>query len=274
MLKLKKPLVVFDLETTGLDTKTDRIIQIALTRLFPDGRKPHSVSWLVFPEIHIPSEVTELTGITDLMVTGKPTFADIADDVVMLMGGADLAGHNIESFDVPMLKSELARCHRALNWADVQFLDTKKIFVEKEKRDLESALKFYCDEDFAEGTRHTAGGDVDATTKVIMGMARRYFDGIDNGRVVTVEDMIQLGLDKSGKFVDPDRKFIWRNGEPAFCFGKHRGRALREVATTDSGYLYWLINKADEFSDEGKRIVQDALGGKHRQRPAPAAVPA
>lgn len=278
MIKLTRPLVVFDLETTGADPKTDCITQISGLRVRPAAEgtvvaKPFD--FYVNPGAPIPAEIVELNGITNAFLADKPMFKEIAPKILDLFADCDLGGFAVERFDIPVLQAELRRAGLAeIDLAGRKVVDAQKIYHQQEPRRLENALQFYCGRKFGEGEWHRANHDAQATMEILFAMPAKYSKVIDGSWVhlETLDHLIALGEDTSGRFCDPEKKFEWKNGEPAFRFGKHKGRALRDVVLTDRGYLDWLLFKADDFDGEARRIVMDAVRGLHRSRPAKAAV--
>jgi DNA polymerase III subunit epsilon len=284
-LRLDRPILFLDLETTGTDPGNDRVVQIGFVKLHPDGREElfrDTGEVLVNPERPIPRESTQIHGITDEMVRDAPTFEKMADSVLEFMTGADLAGYNLLRFDVPLLQMEFTRVQERRNhtgqpraktlWdplgetADpegatpVRILDPQVIFHRREPRDLSAALRFYCGREL-EGA-HGALADSRATLEVLLGQVRHYED-----LPAEVEGLHRESNPPDPRFVDRTRKFAWRGGEPALAFGRqHRDRTLRELAQEPDGrgYLFW-IHSAD-FSPEVKKLVGDALEGKVPRR--------
>jgi DNA polymerase III subunit epsilon len=284
-LRLDRPILFLDLETTGTDPGNDRVVQIGLVKLHPDGREEpfrDRGEVLVNPERPIPRESTQIHGITDEMVEDVPTFEKMADSVLEFMTGADLAGYNILRFDVPLLQAEFARVQERRNrtgqplakalWdplgestdhegaPPVRILDPQVIFHRREPRDLSAALRFYCGSKL-EGA-HGALADTRATIEVLLGQVRHYED-----LPAEVEGLHRESNPPDARFVDRTRKFAWRGGEPALAFGRqHRERTLRELAQEPDGrgYLFWI--QGADFSPEVKKLVGDALEGKVPRR--------
>ncbi len=256
-LDLDRPLVVFDLETTGIDPVSDRIVQIGLVRVEPDGHRRTFVS-LIDPRRPIPPQATAIHGITNADVAGRPTFLEIAPELSVLLEGADLAGYNSVRFDLPLLAEELRRAGRPLDMEGRRHLDAMVIFHQKEPRNLEAAFKFYCDKQLAKA--HDALGDASATLEILDAQLERYPDLPRD-----LAGLHQYCNQEEGRWVDATRKFAWTSsGEAVFGFGKHKGKALREVATSTPDYLEWIIS--NDFSEEVKQIARDALGGYFPQR--------
>lgn len=254
-LKLTRPLVCFDVETTGTDPKTDRIVQLGLVKTYPDGRV---TEWetLVNPRIAIPPEVTAVHGITDEMVRDAPPFPRVAPMIVAGFRDCDIAGYNV-TFDLRFLKEELLRCGAPLDAGllDGYVVDGYRIFKEKEPHDLTTAVAKYLGTDH-QGA-HTALADARATLGVIEAQIAHY------GLPETPQELHAAFFDKvKPGHLDPEGKIAWRNGEACLNFGKYPGMALRKV---DHGYLRWIM--AGDFSPKVKAIVGDALRGVYPERP-------
>ena len=251
-LHLERPLVCFDLETTGTDIATDRIVQIGLIRVETDGSR-RSFEALANPQRPIPPQATAVHGITDADVADKPPFAQLAEEVLSFFESADVAGYNSVSFDLPLLLEELARAGRPLDMSGRRHVDAMRIFHKKEPRNLEAAVRFYCDKEL-QGA-HSALADAGAALEVLDAQIARYPDLPDDTE----------GLDRfcnagGDRFVDATRKFTWNEqGEAVFGFGRYKGRTLREVARANAGYLDWILQQ--NFTAEVKQIARDAQGG-------------
>jgi len=256
-LTLDRPLVIFDLETTGTDPVSDRIVQIGLIRIELDGSCRTFVS-LIDPQRPIPPQATAIHGITNVDVAGKPTFREIVPELSVLLEDADLAGYNSVRFDLPLLAEELHRAGRPLDMEGRRHLDAMVIFHQKEPRHLEAALRFYCDKELTKA--HDALADASATLEVLDAQLGRY---PDLPRDVT--GLHQFCNQEEGRWVDASRKFAWTaSGEAVFGFGKHRGKGLRAVAASAPDYLEWIISS--DFSEEVKQIARDALEGNFPKR--------
>jgi DNA polymerase-3 subunit epsilon len=253
-LQLDRPLVCFDLETTGTDIASDRIVQIALVRVDPDGRRT-TLSTLVHPQRPIPPEATAVHGIKDEHVRSAPPFSQIRAEVEEFVQGADLAGYNLVRFDLPLLEAEVQREGGRLDLRGARLLDAMVIFKKKERRDLTAAVQFYCGRSH-EGA-HTAEADTLATLDVLDAQLARYDDLPRD--VAGLHEFCNQGFER---FVDRTRKFRWTDaGEAAFNFGKHEGRTLAEMVGNprDRSYLEWMLGK--DFPEEVKGILRDALDG-------------
>lgn len=258
-LALARPLVFFDLETTGTDVERDRIVQIGLIRLEAGGAR-RSWNQLVNPERAIPAEATAVHGIRDEDVRDQPTFAQLRAEVEGWLAGADLGGYNSTRFDLPLLQAELRRAGSALGFDGVRHLDAMSIFHQMERRDLTAAYRFYCGKDLTGA--HDALADVTATLEVLDAQLERYAELPRD-----LDALHRFCNPDEGRFVDRTRKFAWNEqGEAVLTFGKHSGRTLQEVAAgrDTRGFLEWMLGK--DFSAEVKAIVKDALAGTFPRR--------
>jgi len=250
-LHLERPVVFFDLETTGLDIRNDRIVQIAFIRVNADRT---TVSWssLLDPDIPIPPEATAVHGIDDGMVKGKPVFRDVAGEILDFIKDSDLAGFNVARFDLPMLQSELSRCGASFNLEKMRVLDAQVIFHKMEPRNLEAAYRFYCGGSLEKA--HDAAVDVRATLEIFNRQLNHY-----PSLPKDVQSLHAFCNETPGNFVTPDRKFYWRNGEAVIAFGKYRSKPLRWIVEKDPDYLQWM--RHGEFSDETKAMIENAFKG-------------
>lgn len=258
-LNLQKPLVIFDLETTGLDLVKDRIIQLSYIKVYPDGREER-VNELVNPEKPIPAEVQALTGITDEMVKDKPTFKQIAQRLNSAFVGCDFAGFNSNHFDVPLLAEEFLRVGIDFDFAKCRLIDAQTIFHKMERRNLAAAYKFYCgrkmEEDFE---AHRADQDTEATYRVLMGELDKYAPGANEEPEKVLENnMEQLAaFSKMNDNVDFAGRIVWAeiNGEriEVFNFGKHKGKPVADVLRFDPGYYSWILT--GDFTYNTKQVL-------------------
>jgi DNA polymerase-3 subunit epsilon len=256
-LVLDRPLVFFDTETTGTDPRSDRIVEFAAVKVHPDGRR-EKIHTYIHPKEPIPQESSKIHGITDEMVKDAPTLVEAAADILKFLEGADLSGYNVTRFDIPLLHAELQRVDMELPLDGVRVIDPQVIFFNREPRDLQAAVRFYCGRELEDA--HGAMPDSEATLDVLMAQLERYPDLPDDVAGLAAKS-IQPGNDR---FVDSERKFVWRHGEACFNFGKMRGRSLRDVRESDEGLLKWILKK--DFSEEVKAIVQDAMNEKYPKR--------
>ena len=271
-LNLQKPLVVFDLETTGLDLVKDRIIQISYIKVYPDGKEERGDE-LINPERPIPQLVTELTGISDDDVKDKPTFKELAQTIADKFTGCDFAGFNSNHFDIPLLAEEFLRAGIDFDFSKCRLIDACNIFRKMERRNLAAAYKFYCgrkmEEDFE---AHRADQDTEATYRVLMGQLDKYAPGANEDEEKVLEnDMDKLAeFSKTNNNIDFAGRIIWgelkdRNGKTVldkdgnpqmvevFNFGKHKGLPVADVLRMDPGYYSWIL--AGDFTYNTKQVL-------------------
>lgn len=256
-LQLQRPLVFFDLETTGLDIERDRIVELGLIKLLPDGER-QTRARRIHPGMPIPPEATAVHHISDADVADCPPFSRIARDLHAWLEGCDLAGYNVERFDLPLLSAEFRRVQLAFPAEGTRVVDAYRIFAQREGRDLKSALRFYCGKELL--AAHSAEADILATVEVLEGQLQRYPD-----LPADVEGLHAASHPRDPSWVDGNGRLVWRSGEAVVGFGKHRGRSLREMATQEPGYLRWIIG--GDFPSDLKEICAQALQGRY---PAPA----
>lgn len=252
--KLYRPLIFFDLETTGLDFKYDRIIEIGALKIFPDQRK-EPLYKKINPGIRIPKEVVELTHITNEDVASAPSFADVADEIFQYFKDSDLGGYNIQRFDAKVMSEEFRRVGKDFDVEGRAIVDVQGIFHQKEKRDLSSAYKFFCDKTL-EGA-HSASVDTRATYEIFLAQMKRYTD--------LPQDVVKLSIFSRGdrdRFVDSEGKFFWRDGEAVFNFGKFKSQTLRYVAKHHPDYLDWVLSPDRQFSQDVVDICYKASRGE------------
>jgi len=252
-LPLKRPLIFFDLETTGLDFKYDRIIEIAAHKIHPDGHieKLHT---RINPGIRIPAEISALTGISNDDVSGAPTFLQKAAEIGKFFADCDLGGYHIGRFDVKVMVEEYKRAGMDFDPDHRLIIDSQAIFHQKEKRDLTAAYKFYCGKDL-QGA-HSADADTLATYEIFLAQMKRYPD-----LPCEIDALHTFCKGPQDRFVDSEGKFFWRDGEAVFNFGKYKSQTLRAVAQTDGGYLNWLISPERQFAQDVIDICYKAMRG-------------
>lgn len=271
-LNLTRPLIVFDLETTGLDFIRDRIIQISYIKVSPDGTEERE-NIFVNPEKPIPHEVVELTGITNDDVKDAPTFKTLAPQLSEKFKGCDFAGYNSNHFDIPMLAEEFLRAGIDFDFSKVRLIDAQTIFHKMERRNLAAAYKFYCgrkmEEDF---TAHRADEDTEATYRVLMGELDKYAPGVQEepDRVLENDMDCLAEFSKQNDNVDFAGRIVWKplvgaDGKPVldaddkeqkvevFNFGKYKGRPVADVLRTDIGYYSWMMG--GNFTFNTKQVL-------------------
>lgn len=271
-LNLKKPLIVFDLETTGLDLVKDRIIQISYIKVEPDQTEKRG-NYIINPEKSIPSEVIALTGISNEDVKSAPTFKELAPKLYEEFKGCDFAGFNSNRFDVPMLAEEFLRAGIDFDFSKCRLIDAQNIYHKMERRNLAAAYKFYTgrkmEDDFE---AHRADQDTEATYRVLMGELDKY----DPAKAETPDRALPNDMDtlaefsKMNDFVDFAGRIVWKevtdakgkpvigkDGKPklheVFNFGKHRGEDVADVLRRDPGYYSWILG--NDFTNDTKQVL-------------------
>jgi DNA polymerase-3 subunit epsilon len=258
-LVLTRPIIFFDVETTGLDPQNDRIVELGAVKIWPDGRREEKRRRFN-PLVPIPKEATAIHGITDEDVKNELPFSRYAkgeEGIAAFFAGSDLAGFNLVKFDVPILKAELERAGEKLDLSNVYVVDAYRIYASREPRNLTAALKFYCDKDHDEA--HSALGDVKATISVLEAQLMRYSD----------LPSTPCKLDQSFRppdSVDRQGKLKWVDGEVTVAFGRNKGRTLRYLAREDPDYLRWVID--NDVIPEAVNLLRDALVGHFTKQPA------
>lgn len=260
-LNVKKPIVFFDIEATGLNVIKDRIIQLAMVKYQPGQLLPDEMCLLINPgPVLISEEAFKVHGISSQMVANKPTFDQVADKIWDFIGDSDLAGYNSDRFDIPMLMEEFSRVGKELSLDNRNIIDVQKIFYKMEPRTLTAAYRFYCDKNL-EGA-HDALEDVRATVEVLKGQIVKYNDQdyTDNDGNV-IPNAIQNDMDALAKFtndnrtVDVTQRLKYNDkGEVVFNFGKYNGQKVVDVLTRDKQYYNWILEK--DFSAQVKQIIR------------------
>jgi DNA polymerase III subunit epsilon len=231
MLQLTHPLAIIDLETTGINLGTDRIVEIAIVKIMPDDKKIVKRK-LINPEMPIPPASTAIHGITDEMVKDAPTFKQVANELKQFLDSCDLAGYNSNRFDIPMLAEEFLRIGMEFESKTRKLLDVQKIFHMMEQRTLTAAYRFYCGKEH-EGA-HGAEADASATWEVLVAQVEKYPQLGSNLETI-------LKCIGEEQVVDFARRFIMENGIEIFNFGKHKGRAVAEILKAEPQYYDWMM---------------------------------
>ena len=245
-LQLKRPIIFFDLETTGVDTSNDRIVEISMIKVGVDGSKQIKTR-RINPEMPIPPEATAVHGITDEDVKDEPTFKQIAKSLAQFIEGCDFGGFNSNRFDLPVLVEEFMRAEVDVDFKRRNYVDVQNIFHKKEQRTLVAAYKFYCDKDLENA--HSAEADTMATYEVLEAQIERYGD-IGN----TVEELAAFST--HGQTVDfAGRIALDDKGVEVFTFGKYKGRSVAEIFEKEPSYYAWLQN--GDFPRYTKKIFTE-----------------
>ncbi|MBI3333677.1 MAG: 3'-5' exoribonuclease [Candidatus Omnitrophica bacterium] len=252
-MRLSRPIVVLDLETTGTWVEKDRIVEIALVKLHPDGRR-ESFHSRVNPGMPIPPRVSQIIGLTDADVKEAPPFKEIAVKVLAFIGEADLGGFNAERFDLLILERELFAAGLKFDWRARTVYDAQKIYHLHEKRTLKAAYQFYCGKVLNDA--HTAMADTEATVEILAAQIEKY-----GKPEIGMESLRDFDYERIDDYFDEERKFRWWNGELYPVFGKYAKRAsLKEIAQKEPGYLEWLLTT--DFPDKVKTMIRGLLEGR------------
>ena len=232
-LKLNRPICFFDLETTGIDVARDRVVEISILKVFPNGNK-ESKTWLVNPTIAIPAKSTEIHGITNEKVANEPTFSELSSQIYTMIKDSDLAGFNSDRFDIPLLAEELLRANIDFDMKNRVSVDIQTIFHKKEERTLSAAYKFYCQQSLENA--HSAEADTNATYEILKAQLERYDDLENDMKFLSEFTTRKKSVDFAG--------FIALNedGKEIFTFGKHKGNLVDDVFDKEPGYFGWIQN--------------------------------
>ena len=232
-LNLNKPICFFDLETTGINISHDRVVEISILKVFPDGNEERK-TWRVNPEMPIPKEVTAIHGISDADVADKPTFKELAKEIHQMIKDSDLGGFNSNRFDIPLLAEEMLRADVDFDMKNRVAVDVQTIFHKMEQRTLTAAYKFYCGKNLEDA--HSAEADTNATYEVLKAQLSKY-DELQNDMKFLSE------FSSRRKFADFAGFLIFNKaGEECFSFGKHKGKRVVDVLEQEPGYFGWLLN--------------------------------
>jgi DNA polymerase-3 subunit epsilon len=252
-MKLTRPFVVLDLETTGTWIEKDRIVEIGMVKLMPDGSRLDFVK-RVNPGMPIPANVSRIINITDDDVKDAPPFKEIAREAFEFIGDADVGGFNILRFDLPVLEREFLHADLSFHWRQRTVYDAQKVYHIHEKRDLTAAYQLYCNK--ALDKAHSALGDAEATVEIFDAQIKKY--GEPDQGIMSLKD---FDYDRSSAYFDRERKFCWWNGELYPTFGKYgKKKHIKEILKNDRPYLEWILSA--DFSEEVKALMQDVLDGK------------
>ena len=243
-LKLKNPLVIFDLETTGINIVTDRIVEISYLKIYPNGDE-ESRTMKINPTIPIPDKVSQIHGITDKDVKDTPTFQEVARSIANIFEGCDFAGFNSNKFDIPLLAEEFIRADVDIDLMKRKFIDVQVIFHKKEQRTLVAAYKFYCNKTL--DNAHSAEADTLATFEILEAQLERYEDLPTDIDALSKYSSHNRNVDFAGRIIFDD------NGIEVFNFGKYKGQQVEDVLKKDPAYYSWILNS--EFPLYTKKIL-------------------
>jgi DNA polymerase III subunit epsilon len=246
-LQLQRPIAFFDLETTGVDAAKDRIVEIAVIKLMPDGSR-HSWIKRINPEMPIPPESSAIHGIYDADIADAPTFKEVAHDLKQFLHNCDLGGYNSNKFDIPALAEAFLRANIPVDFKSRKLVDVQQVFFKKEARTLSAAYLFYCNKELINA--HNAEADVIATIDVLEAQLEKYED---LGKDVNALHEFTGGDD----FVDYARRMVLKNGVPVFNFGKYKGLAVEDVFRKEPQYYDWMMNA--DFALHTKQMISEIL---------------
>ena len=244
-LNLKRPLAIFDIESTGIDFVRDRIVEISIIRINPDQTKEQKTI-RINPTIPIPIEASQVHGIYDEDVALCPAFAEVADELFEFIDPCDLAGFNSNKFDIPMLLEEFIRVAKWMDIENRNLIDIYRIYTMMEKRDLTAAYKFYCEKELINA--HGAAADTTATAEVFFAQLQRYPNLKNDMRFLH-------DFSNEERFLDSGRRFIYQNGKPTFHFGKHKGKSIEAVLKEEPSYYNWMLN--GDFPEHTKQKLRE-----------------
>jgi DNA polymerase III, epsilon subunit and related 3''-5'' exonucleases len=243
-LNLKNPIIFFDLETTGININTDRIVEISLHKVYPNGRE-EGKTIRINPEMPIPAVASAVHGITDADVADCPTFNQVAKEIAKEIEGCDLAGYNSNRFDIPLLAEELLRADVDIDLMKHKFVDVQVVFHKMEARTLSAAYKFYCGKELENA--HSAEADTLATYEVLQAQLDRYPDLKNDVEFLSEFTAQTKNVDFAGRIVYDEK------GEEIFNFGKYKGQKVVDVLNKDSGYYGWIISS--DFALHTKKVL-------------------
>jgi DNA polymerase-3 subunit epsilon len=257
-MKISRPLVILDLETTGTWVEKDKIVEIGLIKLMPDGTRLDYIK-RVNPGMPIPPNVTRIINITDADVKDKPRFGTIAKEALSFLGDSDLAGFNILRFDLPLLEREFYDTNLNFHWRDRDIYDAQKIYHIHEKRDLMAAYFLYRGKKLENA--HSALSDAEAAMDILDAQVGKY-----GSQELGIESLKDIDYERSSDYFDKERKFCWWNGQLYPTFGKHgKKKHIKDIAKDDREYLEWILTK--DFDNEVKAMIKKVLDGQFPEPP-------
>ncbi|MDR2027240.1 MAG: 3'-5' exonuclease [Prevotellaceae bacterium] len=249
-LNLENPVIVFDLETTGLNLVTDRIVEISVIKVHINGDEEYKTR-MINPCMPIPPESSAIHGIRDEDVKDCPTFRAIAKSLAAFIDGCDLVGYNLFKFDVPLLVEEFLRAGVNMDFRKNRIIDVQNIFHKMEQRTLIAAYKFYCNKTLEEA--HHAEADTKATYEILQSQLDRYPELQNDVRFLSDFSISTHNIDYAGRFVKD------KNNEPVFNFGKYKGRQVKDILRTEPSYYSWIMN--GEFTLDTKKVLTEIRSG-------------
>lgn len=249
---LTSPIVFFDLETTGVNVQSDRIVEICVAKISPGGEMEVKTK-RINPERHIPEESSAIHGIYDADVADAPTFKSVSSSFFLYLEGCDLAGFNIKRFDVPLLVEEFKRSGLDFDIESRKLVDMQTIFHKREPRTLEAAHRYYCGKDLENA--HSAEADVIASIDVLQGQLEKYQDLPRD-----IDALHEYCDQRQPNWIDSEGKFRWMGDVPIVAFGKNSGTSLQDLATNNPGFFKWMLSAA--FRKDAMQIASDAIQGK------------
>ncbi|MFB2771613.1 exonuclease domain-containing protein [Pelatocladus sp. BLCC-F211] len=266
-INLKRPLAFIDLETTGKDIAKDRIVQIAILKVFPDGSEDIK-ALIINPTVSIPPAASKVHGIYDEDVINSPTFAQVAHNLATFIGDSDIGGYNSNKFDIPLLLGEFFRADIDFKLEGRNLIDVQTIFHKMEPRNLKAAYKFYCNKDLVGA--HDAANDIRATYEVLKAQLQHYENVAYEDNDGNISYPIQNNLEELSSFtpinlLDPTNKVVYDDQKrEIFNFGKHEGKTLFQVFSRDEpSYYDWMMNKGD-FSVFTKKVIKKVWESIHQ----------
>jgi len=245
-LNLKRPIAFIDLETTGINVSTDRIVELSVLKISPNG-KEEWMSTRVNPGIPIPAKTTAIHGIRDEDVTNSPTFKEVARNLAAFLEGCDLAGYNAIKFDIPVLAEEFLRVNIDFNFIKRRYVDVQVIFYKKEQRTLSAAYQFYCKKDLEDA--HSSKADTAATFEILKSQLDRYNDLENDIEKLADYSSFNNNVDFAGRII------LDENGIEIFNFGKHKGKSVETVFNEEPAYYSWMMN--GEFPLYTKKVLTE-----------------
>lgn len=256
-LQHDRPIAFLDLETTGLNTNQDRIVELTVLKIHPDGSEELK-SERINPQMPIPPDATAVHGITDDDVAESPLFRQYANGLLEFIADCDIGGFGVKRFDLPLLEAELRRAGKEFSREGRRILDAQIIYHKMDPRDLSAAYRKYCGEELVDA--HTSGADVRASALILDAQL-----GVHSELPNDIEGLDEFCNPPIPNAVDSDGRFIWSDGEIVFNFGKYRSRTLSNVVADDPEYVQWV--STSDFPSDAKEVVRKALAGGYPEAP-------